>query len=520
MIDRLSRNIRISVGDLGRMIRVRFMGANIPIVGAPPRTLVPHVAFALALIVPILLVCALIAKQWVASEQDRFDGRIAELAANVTEDLDRVRALRALATSPALDHGDSRLFNRYIEDALRAATAPDRYAVLVCDLDRFKIINDTFGHLAGDRLLCAVAERIRAALRHADGVARLGGDEFAVVVSDINGEAAVRRVCERIIAAVDEPLTLDDLPIDLGISIGVAMISDDGLTAEEVFQRADTALYDAKAAGRSTYRLYEARTQTRVTTRNVIALDMKEAIRRGDFYFVYQPVIDITTGAVASFEALMRWQHPDHGTVSPGDFIPVAEETGLIVALGTRALGEACREATMWPASVRVAVNVSPVQFREGLDQTVIMALAQSGLPADRLKREVTESLLIRDSEKAVASLHRLRGLGVKIALDDFSTGYSSLSYLRRFPFDRLKIDRTFVRDIADPDAAEIVRAVVQIGERLGMGIVAEGVETQEQLELVRREGCTEVQGFLFSKPLPAAQARAFAGEHDIGAAA
>lgn len=409
------------------------------------------------------------------------------------------------------------LFNRYIEDALRdAALTPNSHAVLACDLDRFKVVNDIFGHHFGDRLLCSVAARIRAVLRPSDGVARLGGDEFAVVLSDIDGEAAVRQVCERIIAAIDQPLTLDGLPIDLGISIGVSMLGVEGLTAEEAFQRADMALYDAKADGRNTYRLYDARTQARVAMSNMIALDMKEAIRRGDFSLVYQPVIDVTTGAVASFEALMRWRHPEYGAISPSKFIPVAEETGLIVPLGAWALAEASREATTWPASVRVGVNVSPIQFRDGLDRQVLTALAQSGLPASRLKLEVTESLLMQDSEAAVASLHRLRDLGVRIALDDFGTGYSSLSYLRRFPFDKLKIDRSFVRDIAHPDAAAIVRAMVQIGERLGMGIVAEGVETEEQLQLIRREGCTEVQGFLFSRPLPSAEARAFANEHCI----
>ncbi|MCJ2139397.1 EAL domain-containing protein [Methylobacterium sp. E-066] len=413
------------------------------------------------------------------------------------------------------------LFRQHLDRAVRRAVfAPHRHALLALDLDRFKAVNDTYGHPKGDRMLCLVAERIRAAVREQDTVARLGGDEFAVILGDIDGAEETCRICERIIAAVDEPILLDDVAIDIGVSVGVALMPDDGATAEEIFQRADAALYEAKAAGRNTYRMFEAEAHARTATRSLLALDMKEAIRRGDFFLVYQPIIDVTNGSVVSFEALMRWRHPERGFISPGEFIPVAEETGLIVPLGTWALKEACREALNWPEPLRIGVNVSAVQFRGGLEEAVIAALASSGLPAERLKLEVTESLLVQNWEQAVAVLHRLRALGVRIALDDFGTGYSSLSYLRRFPFDKLKIDRAFIRDIADPDAAAIVRAVVGIGERLGMGIVAEGVETVEQLELVRREGCTQVQGYLFSKPLPAAEARAFAKAHREQAAA
>ncbi len=404
------------------------------------------------------------------------------------------------------------LFRERLDYALRrAARVPDQYAVLALDLDRFKAVNDTYGHMAGDRILCLVAERLRAIVREPDTVARFGGDEFAVILSDIDGGEAAAQICERIIVAVGEPLLLDGRVIDIGISIGFALLSDDRATAEEVFKRADMALFEAKAAGRNTYRMFEAKAHARAATRSSLALDMKEANRRGDFFLVYQPIIDVTTGTVASFEALMRWRHPEHGLISPGEFIPVAEETGLIVPLGAWALNEACREAMYWPEPLCVSVNVSTMQFRGGLEEAVVAALAGSGLAAGRLKLEVTESLLARDPEQAVAVLHRLRELGVRIALDDFGTGYSSLSYLRRFPFHQLKIDRAFIRDIADPDAAAIVRAVVGIGERLGMGIVAEGVETIEQLELVRREGCMQVQGYLFSKPLPVAEARAFA---------
>ena len=403
------------------------------------------------------------------------------------------------------------LLRRHLDAALNAAVnGSSRHALLVCDLDHFKVVNDSFGHLAGDRLLCAAAERIRSVLRPQDIIARLGGDEFAVVVTELDQDGTVNRICEHVIAALDEPIRLDDAVVSIGVSIGAALIAAQGDSAVEVFKRADTALYAAKAAGRNTYRLCDAESHARMTTRSALALDMREAIRRGDFFLVYQPITDLTTGTVVAFEALMRWRHPVRGLISPADFIPVAEENGLIVPLGAWALAEACREAAGWPTAVRVTVNVSTVQFRGGLEQAVVAALGNAGLSAHRLVLEVTESALMDDPEEAILTLHRLRTLGTLIALDDFGTGYSSLSYLRSFPFDKIKIDRAFIKDIADPDAAAIVRAVVGIGERLGMSIIAEGVETAEQLALVHREGCTEVQGFLFSRPLPVEEARTY----------
>ena len=444
------------------------------------------------------------------------DGRAARLVGTLIDISQRKETearIEHMALHDALTGLPNRnLFRQRLDDALRrAACAPDRYAVLALDLDRFKAVNDTYGHMAGDRVLSLVAERIRAIVGPSDTVARFGGDEFAVILSDVDGREATTQICARIIGAAGEPLLLDGRVINIGISIGFALLSDDHATAEEVFKRADMALFEAKTAGRDTYRMFEAEAHARAATRSLLALDMKEAIRRGDFFLVYQPIMDMTTGMVASFEALMRWRHPKYGIIAPSEFIPVAEETGLIVPLGTWALNEACGEAMSWPEPLSVSVNVSTVQFRGGLEDAVVAALGSSGLAAGRLKLEVTESLLAQDPEQAVAVLHRLRALGVNIALDDFGTGYSSLSYLRRFPFHLLKIDRAFIRDIADPDAAAIVRAMVGIGERLGMGIVAEGVETAEQLELVRREGCRQVQGYLFSKPLPVDEARAFA---------
>ncbi|TXM94905.1 EAL domain-containing protein [Methylobacterium sp. WL30] len=385
------------------------------------------------------------------------------------------------------------------------------FAVMACDLDRFKAINDSLGHPAGDALLRVVAERMQAVLRSYDTVARLGGDEFAIVLPHLAEPCSANAIANRLIAAVSEPIDLDGHKVEIGVSIGFTVCTGGDVGADELFKRADIALYEAKAAGRSTSREFCAEAGARIATHGQLGLDMKEAIRRGEFRLVYQPVVQADTGTVVAFEALMRWRHPVRGEISPAVFIPVAEETGLIVPLGVWALQEACREAMHWPAHVRVAVNVSAVQLRrEGLETAVLAALAASGLSPNRLKLEVTESVLMQDADAALACLHRLRGLGVLIALDDFGTGYSSLSYLRRFPFDRLKIDRAFIRDIADPDAAAIVRAVVSLGERLGMGIVAEGVETAEQLDLVRQEGCHEVQGFLFSRPLPADEALAY----------
>ncbi len=368
------------------------------------------------------------------------------------------------------------LFHQRLSEVLeRSRRGSARYAVLACDLDRFKAVNDTFGHAEGDRLLCTVAERICAVMSPQDTVARLGGDEFAVILGEVPDDGAIDAACERIIAAIGAPMPHHGGTIDIAVSIGVALVSGGEATAEEVFRQADMAMYQAKAAGRNTYCRFEATVLTRNSTRGLLALDMKDAIRRGDFFLVYQPVIDVVSGAVVSFEALMRWQHPTRGMISPADFIPVAEETGMIAQLGAWALVEACREALTWDEDLWIGVNVSPVQFRCGLEQAVLTALATTGLPAGRLKLEVTEGVLMQDADGAIACLHRLRALGVRIALDDFGTGYSSLSYLRRFPFDKLKIDRAFIRDITEPDAAAIIRAVVGIGQSLGMSIVAEG---------------------------------------------
>lgn len=401
--------------------------------------------------------------------------------------------------------------NRELARADRRTDGFAGFAVLACDLDRFKAVNDTFGHPAGDALLRVVTERLNAVVRVGDTVARLGGDEFAVILVDLDDPQAAGLAARRIIESLEQPVDLDGHRVGIGVSVGIGLGIQDGVDADTLFRNADIALYRAKTAGRNTYRFYEAAMDAATTQRNLLELEMREAVRVGGFSLVYQPVLHLDSGSVRGFEALLRWPHPVRGMIAPGEFIPLAEESGLIRQLGTWALRQACIEAASWPGDMRIAVNVSAVQFgQSALEQSVIGALSASGLPARRLELEITESVLMQDAEAVIACLHRLRALGVRIALDDFGTGYSSLSYLRRFPFDRIKIDRSFIREIADPGTAAIVRAVVGLGTQLGASITAEGIETDEQLARVRQEGCTEAQGFLISTPLPADEARRF----------
>ncbi|MFD1300207.1 EAL domain-containing protein [Methylobacterium marchantiae] len=378
-------------------------------------------------------------------------------------------------------------------------------AVLCLDLDRFKAINDTLGHLAGDALLQVVAERLSGVVGPDDIVSRLGGDEFGIILGNLDRIDEAVAIARRAIDAIAQPIKLNGHLANIGISIGIAHAPVDGLEADPLLRHADLALYRAKAAGRNTVRVYEASMDAAIEDRIQLEFELREAVLRHDLTLHYQPVVDLATDTVSGFEALMRWSHPTRGMIPPSTFIEIAEETGLIVDLGKWALREACREAASWPQPARIAVNVSAMQFREpGLEQNVIMALSASGLAADRLELEITESVLIQDTEAVIGCLHRLRYIGVRIALDDFGTGYSSLSYLRQFPFDKIKIDRSFIREIADPDTAAIVRSIVGLGERRGTTITAEGVETSAQLDLVRAEGCNEVQGFYFSRPVPA----------------
>ena len=445
---------------------------------------------------------------------NRPDGYVASLR-DVTARKKAELQVAHMAVHDALTGLPNRLLfrDRLNQELANAKRYGGGFAVLACDLDRFKTVNDSLGHPAGDRLLCVVADRLKAVIRDVDTVARLGGDEFAIILSWLDNPQAVGLIAERIIESLGRPVDLDGPTACIGVSIGIALGTAETHDADSLFKNADIALYRAKAAGRNTLSFYEPGMDESVADRNALEVDLREAVRGGSFVLHYQPIMNVADQEPTGFEALMRWSHPERGMVSPADFIPLAEETGLIVPLGDWALREACREAATWPSHLRVAVNVSAVQFqKQGLEQAVVGALAASGIAPHRLELEITESILVADMEAAVVCLHRLRALGIRISLDDFGTGYSSLSYLRRFPFDKIKIDRSFIRDIADPDTAAIVRAIVGIGSRLGVAITAEGVETNEQLEGVRQEGCNEVQGFLFSKPLSPLNALTFLG--------
>ncbi|MEA1833509.1 EAL domain-containing protein [Methylobacterium durans] len=435
---------------------------------------------------------ALPAGGWVSTVEDvtdrhRIEGRILHMAHH--------DALTGLPNRTA--------FGAHLE---RALSVGGEIAVLCLDLDRFKAVNDTFGHAAGDALLRTVAERLRAVLCGSGMIARLGGDEFVIALDGPQGGHRVEALAERIIEAVGQSIDIDGHLADVGVSIGVAIGPRDGADPDTLFRNADIALYRAKAAGRNGYRFYEAGMAAAAAARTLLQLELREAVQSGGFRLHYQPVMDLRRGTISGFEALLRWPHPRRGLISPADFVPMAEETGLITRLGAWVLREACLEAAEWRADIRVAVNVSAVQFaRGGLEEVVTLALAVSGLAPQRLELEITETVLMSDGEAALACLHRLRALGVRIALDDFGTGYSSLSYLRLFPFDRIKIDRSFIREIGRPENAAIVRAVRALASDLGALVTAEGIETDEQLAFVRRLDCEEGQGFLFSPARPPA---------------
>ena len=389
----------------------------------------------------------------------------------------------------------------------RLAGETNRLAILCLDLDRFKAINDMHGHGAGDALLRAVSERLCARVRSGDLVARLGGDEFAVLhrVADAAGALAL---AQRMIAMVSTPYDLDGYTVEIGMSVGIAIADDAADDIDRLLKNADTALYHAKAKGRGTACLFEPAMDETAEIRRAIERDLADALRQGLFEVHYQPLINLGSNRITGVEALVRWRHPERGLISPATFIPVAEETGLIVALGEWVLNQACRDAVAWPEGISVAVNVSAVQLRNRtFAQTVLLALAASGLRADRLELEITESVLLDETEANLETLHLLRRTGIRISMDDFGTGYSSLTYLRRFPFDKMKIDRSFVQDAGKAtEAGAIIRALVALGGSLGITTLVEGVETEEQLAAVRAEGCQEMQGFLFSRPRPAGE--------------
>ncbi|BCM85495.1 EAL domain-containing protein [Methylobacterium indicum] len=418
---------------------------------------------------------------------------------DITARREAERRIIHMAGHDALTDLPNRTLFRARLDARLGGGAP--CAILWLDLDRFKVVNDTLGHAAGDTLLCEVGRRMSAVLRPGDTLARLGGDEFAVLLS--GGDPVVAtQAASRLVEAMQAPIRVADRPMHVGVSIGVVLAPGHGEDADTLMARADRALYSAKAAGRSTFRLYDPAMDEAAAERRGLELDLRLGLDRGEFVLHYQPIVTTAERRTVCREALVRWHHPTRGLVSPGAFIPLAEETGLIERLGAWILRQACRDAATWTDGARVAVNVSAAQVRHGpLIAAIQAALHESGLGSDRLEIEITESMLV-DGE-AVDLLLALRRLGLRIALDDFGTGYSSLSYLRRFPFDAIKIDRSFIADIANPDTAAIVRAVVGIAVQLGATVTAEGVETEDQLAAARREGCTEMQGYLFGRPAP-----------------
>lgn len=386
------------------------------------------------------------------------------------------------------------------------------FAVLYLDLDRFKEVNDTLGHPIGDELLRQVADRLQHTAPKRDIIARLGGDEFALLhyCQDTTTDSA-QALAEQLIANIGRPYHIETNEIIVTTSVGIAIAPRDGQDVDQLMKRADLALYSAKAEGAGSFRFFSTQMEKSLQNRRHLENDLRRGLKLGQFELFYQPLVNIDTGLVVSGEALMRWRHPDHGMVSPAQFIPLAEETGAIEVLGEWALKQACQDALGWPDQVRVSVNLSPVQFgKAGLVDMVKAVLATSELDARRLELEITESVLLQNNTANIDALRQLRALGLTIALDDFGTGYSSLSYLQRFPFDKLKIDQSFVRGLQDrPESLSIVQSIATLGKNLNMVTTAEGVETREQLDIVTRAGCTEAQGYFFGKPMPEAEFRA-----------
>jgi diguanylate cyclase (GGDEF)-like protein/PAS domain S-box-containing protein len=396
-----------------------------------------------------------------------------------------------------------------LDQALIRSAKEGAVAVLCIDLDRFKEINDALGHTVGDGLLKAVAGRLRSCVRTTDTVARMGGDEFVILqIADLEA-VETTALATRVIESLGAPFTINEQQMVVGASVGIALAPADGTQPEQLLKNADIALYRAKNEGRGTYRFFEKGMDVRMQARRALEMDLRKALVNGEFQLHYQPIHDLAKNELCGFEALLRWQHPERGMVSPAEIIPLAEETGFIVPIGEWVLRQACADAAKWPAHLKIAVNLSSKQFKSrDLVQTVVNAIVAAGLSPGRLELEITETVLLADTAATLETLRRLQNFGVRIALDDFGTGYSSLSYLRSFPFDKIKIDQSFIKGLSDgsEEGVAIVRAVTQMGLSLGMSTTAEGVETAAQLDIVRAEGCREVQGYLFSAPKPASE--------------
>jgi len=395
------------------------------------------------------------------------------------------------------------MFQQQLEHLFRSSEVDGLFALHCLDLDQFKVINDTLGHPAGDALLLEAGQRLQQAAR-GHFVARLGGDEFVVLQRVGEDRDAIDRLARDILVGMAQPFSVDGNELVPSTSIGIAISPDDAADGETLLRNADLALYRAKEAGRGTFAYFEASLNERAQRRRRLETDLRLALENGQFELYYQPLFDLEHNRVCSFEALLRWNHPTRGLIAPADFIPIAEDTGLIVPIGAWVVREACAQAAGWPEHIRIAVNVSPVQFHRGaLQETILRALATSGLAPDRLEVEITESIFLEGSEATLKLLYSLRSLGVRVALDDFGTGYSSLSYLQSFPFDKLKIDRSFIQNLLTREGASaIVRAITELAHALNIETTAEGVEETAQLMELRAHGCSSVQGFLFAEPM------------------
>jgi diguanylate cyclase (GGDEF)-like protein len=434
---------------------------------------------------------------WVSTHEDVTEEKLAEQRISYTAYVDELTGLP-----------NRKVFCQQLEQELKRVQRGERLAVLYLDLDYLKQVNETLGHPAGDKLLTNVADRLRGCVRDIDLVARLSGDEFAIILKLLDQPSDAAALAVRIRDAIREPFDLDGHQVTVDISVGISIAPNDATELAELFKTADIALYEAKNTGRGTYCFYGPEMNARIQTRGKLEQDLQSAFANGEFELFYQPIVNLDDDKITSFEALLRWNHPERGLVSPAEFVPVAEDIGLIIPLGEWVLRTACSEAATWPDDIRVSVNVSSVQLtNKNLVNVVVGALASGGIEPNRLELEITESVLIENTAANLATLKSLHDLGVRFAMDDFGTGYSSLSYLLSFPFHKIKIDKCFIAALSDKhESHAIVRAITDLARSLKLRVTAEGVETEQQLQQVRLLGCTEMQGYLLSPPQPAAE--------------